>query len=121
LAKKKRIPIPEKDVDELLVSCKHLCCICERPFVKIHHIDGDPSNNDPDNIIPLCGWCHDLVVAIVDNARKYTERQLKLYRDKHIEKYSKFPQPDIVKELEELNQRVENMEAHIGYKGDYYE
>jgi len=121
LAKKKRVPIPKKDVDELLVSCKHLCCICERPLVKIHHIDGDPSNNDPDNIIPLCGGCHDLVVAKVDSARRYTERQLIMYRVRHINKYSIFPQPDIVKELEELNQRVEKMEVYIRHIGGYHE
>ncbi len=118
---KKRVPIPQRDVDELLVSCKHLCCLCERPFVKIHHIDEDPSNNDPDNIIPLCGYCHDLVVAKVNGARKYTERQLKIYREKHIEKYSKFPQPDIGKELEELKLRLEKMESYIKKQGDFNE
>lgn len=121
MLKKRRIQIPQRDVDELLVSCKHLCCICERPFVKTHHIDENPSNNDPDNIIPLCGYCHDLVVAKVDGARRYTERQLKMYRERHIDKYSKFPLPHIGKELEEFNQRLEKMEAYINIIGDFNE
>lgn len=31
--------------------------------VEAHHIDGDRSNNDPQNLIPLCGTCHNLVTS----------------------------------------------------------
>jgi len=26
--------------------------------IVLHHVDGDPSNNEPDNIVPLCFDCH---------------------------------------------------------------
>lgn len=53
----RRIPIPKKTRDELLVKCKHSCCMCEEFGVEIHHMDGDPSNNQEDNLIPLCSRC----------------------------------------------------------------
>jgi hypothetical protein len=35
---------------------------CERcgttDKLSVHHIDGDPSNNDPSNLMTLCGSCH---------------------------------------------------------------
>jgi 5-methylcytosine-specific restriction endonuclease McrA len=35
------------------------CMWCRKnPAQEIHHIDGNPSNNKPDNLIPLCGTCH---------------------------------------------------------------
>lgn len=49
-----RPSIPREIRDRLLVSCKHRCCICDRGWVQIHHIDGDPTNNSEDNLIPLC-------------------------------------------------------------------
>ena len=30
----------------------------EDASVEIHHIDGNPANNDPFNLIPLCPNCH---------------------------------------------------------------
>lgn len=104
--KKKRVKIPYKDSDELLVLCKHLCCICEKPLVKIHHIDGDPSNNDPNNLIPLCGTHHDLVEARVGSARYYTKRQLEIYREKHIDKYNNFPYPSILDEIKAIKETL---------------
>jgi hypothetical protein len=32
----------------------HLCAVCGRPNPQIHHIDGDHSNNERDNLLPLC-------------------------------------------------------------------
>jgi len=36
----------------------HRCAIGGEDHPQIHHIDGDPSNNDPLNLIPLCPNCH---------------------------------------------------------------
>jgi hypothetical protein len=32
----------------------HLCAVCGRPNPQIHHIDGDHSNNERENLLPLC-------------------------------------------------------------------
>lgn len=31
---------------------------CDQDFEHIHHIDMDRNNNDIDNLIPLCSYCH---------------------------------------------------------------
>ena len=33
---------------------RHRCAICGADRPQIHHIDGDPSNNNVDNLLPLC-------------------------------------------------------------------
>lgn len=34
------------------------CAVCKGSDPQLHHIDGDPTNNDPLNIIPLCANHH---------------------------------------------------------------
>ena len=61
MAKKKRIPIPEEDRAKVLLWCARHCCFCGRlcaTNIVIHHIDGDPSNNELDNLAPVCFDCH---------------------------------------------------------------
>ena len=102
---KKRIPIPRETADELLVNCKHSCCICEHWGVEIHHIDGNPANNDPDNLIPLCGNCAKMVhVPFPPEARiqGYTQEQLKLYRKKWMEKCNNTS--SIVNDIQDLKE-----------------
>jgi hypothetical protein len=35
--------------------------------IEVHHIDRDPSNNDPVNLVPLCIDCHTVVHAKIKN------------------------------------------------------
>lgn len=53
-----RIKIPSKTETKILLRNKHSCCICRDPKsgqeVIIHHIDGDPSNNNENNLAVLC-------------------------------------------------------------------
>lgn len=55
---KRRVSILKKVKVKLLVKNKRTCCIC-RDFsagrdINIHHIDGNPSNNNPQNLAVLC-------------------------------------------------------------------
>lgn len=54
--------------------------------MQIHHIDGNNSNNDPDNLAPLCGNCHERATLnrkITTNmANNYTPLRIKMFRDK---------------------------------------
>ena len=35
------------------------CQRCGRPgALEVHHVDGDPGNNDPDNLQAVCRPCH---------------------------------------------------------------
>jgi 5-methylcytosine-specific restriction endonuclease McrA len=41
-----------------------ICQQCEERLAdEVHHSDGDPSNNDPSNLICLCRDCHRQVTA----------------------------------------------------------
>src|SRR6266404_4780045 len=55
---KVRTAVSEDLKCEILTRSNNRCCVCQTPFVQLHHIDGDPSNNDIDNIAPLCPNCH---------------------------------------------------------------
>ncbi|MGD8780720.1 MAG: HNH endonuclease signature motif containing protein [Ignavibacteria bacterium] len=55
---KKRKNIPPKIKSELLKEFNHKCAICGTDKPHIHHIDENPSNNDINNLIPLCPNCH---------------------------------------------------------------
>jgi len=55
--KRKRIP---RDVEkQLWIKSKGTCMWCRKqPVQEFHHIDENPRHNKPDNIIALCGTCH---------------------------------------------------------------
>lgn len=55
---KKRISIPVKTKNKVLKEFRHKCGVCGNHDPQLHHIDEDPSNNDPLNLIPLCPNCH---------------------------------------------------------------
>jgi hypothetical protein len=52
--KKRRPAIPGKVREAVLREFNHLCALCGDVKPHLHHIDEDPSNNDPENLLPLC-------------------------------------------------------------------
>ena len=40
-----------------------ICQRCRKRGVLIHHIDGDSSNNNSSNLMPLCHRCHVIIHA----------------------------------------------------------
>ena len=78
----KRIKIPHKTEVKLLVKNKHTCCIC-REFKNyqepiIHHIDGNPSNNDEANLAILCLVHASMADAGLKKGKLGTGKKLKL-------------------------------------------
>jgi hypothetical protein len=55
---KTRVPTRRQTRDAVLKEFNHRCAICGADRPQLHHIDEDPSNNDPANLIPLCPNCH---------------------------------------------------------------
>ena len=55
---KTRVPPPRAIRDVVMGEFNHKCAICGREKPQVHHIDEDPSNNDPLNLISLCPNCH---------------------------------------------------------------
>jgi len=78
----KRIPIPEKLRIEIMAKANNRCCVCQTPFFQIHHLDGDRSNNDPDNLAPLCPNCHDQADLKRLLSNRLTADRIKALRDR---------------------------------------
>ena len=78
--KKERTKIPKKTRDAILKEYHHKCAICHAnpPAPELHHIDEDPSNHDPLNILPLCPNCHSsqLNSRVLSLYRKYKSREI---------------------------------------------
>jgi hypothetical protein len=55
---KKHRKSPGKVGDAVLDEYNHRCAVCGEVRPQIHHVDEDPSNNDPLNLLPLCPNCH---------------------------------------------------------------
>jgi hypothetical protein len=87
---KLRVSVPEAVRLDVIARTNNRCCVCQTPFVQIHHVDSDPCNNDPDNLAPLCPNCHNQahgrmattvtlnasrVKALRDGWYKYCERR----------------------------------------------
>jgi hypothetical protein len=56
--KKRRPDIPKAVWEKVMNEFNHRCAICGESRPQVHHIDQNPANNDPANLIPLCPNCH---------------------------------------------------------------
>lgn len=78
---KKRTTIPAHIERAVMVKSRTACCICFRRGHQIHHIDGDPSNNDLDNLILLCFDHHEQASSKQTLAKNLKQDALKELRD----------------------------------------
>jgi hypothetical protein len=53
-----RKSVPKDARSEVMGEFNHRCAICEADKPQIHHIDGNPANNEVSNLVPLCPNCH---------------------------------------------------------------
>jgi hypothetical protein len=75
---KVRLTIPKPIRDAVLKEFRHKCAICGRHSPQVHHLDENPSNNDPLNLLPLCPNCH--LQDIHDPTSPPDPLKLKLFR-----------------------------------------
>ena len=71
--------IPRVIRDRVLNEFNHRCAMCGTERPQIHHIDEDPSNNEPINLIPLCPNCH--LTDQHNPTREIEPAKLKLFRE----------------------------------------
>lgn len=83
--------------------------------IEVHHIDGNSSNDDPQNLMPLCGTCHNLVTAgtlqINPNTREITVNLLGLFNVGPIVSY---PPNQVQVQLLKFKKQVKTWEEEEG-------
>lgn len=77
---KNRISVPTKIAAEILIANKHACCVCQDYHVQLHHIDENPSNNDPANLAVLCLKHHDLATMKMSISRKLGQKEIRQFK-----------------------------------------
>ena len=77
---KTRTKIPIKIKNAVLKEYHHKCAFCHAnpPAPELHHIDEDPSNHVPLNLLPLCPNCHSLKLnpRILSVFRKFKRHEI---------------------------------------------
>lgn len=78
-----RIPVPKNIEAEILFLADHTCSICRNPSTasQIAHIDGNPQNNKPENLMVLCPNDHAKVDSRSPIGKSYTAIELKKYKN----------------------------------------
>jgi hypothetical protein len=87
--RKRRVPLDPDSSDEVLFASDYTCCVCrnpEREVLQIHHIDGDPSNNEFDNLAALCGECHHKTQVRGGFGKQLSPGLVQRYRDDWLER-----------------------------------
>ncbi|OYW75279.1 MAG: hypothetical protein B7Z37_14095 [Verrucomicrobia bacterium 12-59-8] len=86
-----RTPIPGATAANILFRSDRTCCICRERGIptQIHHIDEDPSNNDPNNLALLCLHCHEETQISGGFGRKLDALQVVQFRNDWFERVQK--------------------------------
>lgn len=75
------MPISESQKIEVIEKTNNHCCICQTPFIHIHHIDENRENNSFDNLAPLCPNCHSLAHSESNMYNNLSPERIKIIRD----------------------------------------
>ncbi len=78
-----RTKIPENTAAEVVFRAHRQCCVCKKRGDHIHHIDGDPSNNDINNLVLLCFDDHNEATIKQSLRRTLTPAIILKYREQH--------------------------------------
>lgn len=83
MTKKRRVTIPKSIEAQVLYLSNFKCCCCENRGDHIHHMDGNPQNNNIDNLVFLCFNHH--VEASEKNPlrKKLSKEALVKFREQH--------------------------------------
>ena len=76
--------VPQGILMEVVDAAGNMCCVCRGPAaagLHIHHIDGDPGNNDLSNLAVLCLDHHSLAHTQGGFGRRLDARLVAYYRD----------------------------------------
>ncbi len=119
---KARKDIPKAIKEQVLKEFSYRCAKCGTDNPQLHHMDEDPSNTDPMNIIPLCPNCH--LSDQHDPTKKIELDKLRLfrrYKDPSILKpefhplYRRFSFLNLLEENDDFDDLKEHLSELIGF------
>lgn len=102
----------------VLILCRRRCCVCyglERDVGikrgQIAHLDGNPSNNELNNLVFLCLVHHDQYDSRTSQSKGLTPHEIEYFRDElHKVIGRHWKQPSMVAEIADL--RPDNISGH---------
>lgn len=106
-----RKEIPKRTREVVFGEYNHRCAICGADKPQIHHIDEDHSNNEIDNLLPLCPNCH--LTDQHNPTKKIDPQKLQLFR-KYKDPAILKPQFDPIFVRQSFLSSVEEGEESIG-------
>lgn len=83
MAKKRQERIPQQIADTIVFESDRTCCICKtpgKPF-QLHHLDSNPGNSTPDNLVLLCLDHHHEASSKSTIGRGLSPGVIRRYRD----------------------------------------
>jgi hypothetical protein len=109
MAKQTRRKIPKAREEEMLFNANHTCCICKErnKDVVIHHIDGNSSNNDLENLAVVCLDCHSRITGSSGLGKSFKPGEVRRYKrvwDKQVRDSREVPRPRIYYRKELVSQ-----------------
>lgn len=84
-----RTKIPNIIRSKILLTNRHLCCVCREGGIQIHHINSDASDNRLENLSVLCLKHHDMATAPKGMTARIKPEELKKYKSSWEEECSK--------------------------------
>lgn len=112
---KTRINIPAKTEADVMFHSDRQCCVDKKKGVHIHHIDGDPSNNNFKNLALLCFDCHDDATKTGSLSKKLSAQTILKYRERHYEVIKKRRDSEIAQVTKKIANPtyIDNINASI--------
>jgi 5-methylcytosine-specific restriction endonuclease McrA len=84
-----RTRIPNNIRSQILLTNKHLCCVCREGGLQIHHINSDASDNSLENLSVLCLKHHDMATAPRGMTARLKPEEIRKYKNSWEEECSK--------------------------------
>lgn len=116
--RKRRVKVPTAVEAEVLFANDHTCCKCHDSSkdVLIHHINGDPSDNRPENLAVVCADCNTKIERKSSVSKGYSPAEVRRYKRSWEQSAAEKRKSDALPRVKETIREVDlasGLERHI--------